>query len=258
MNGDDLKSRAQALRAAGNTPKQIARTLGIPRSQAVSLAHSSPSPRPDHTPTPDKQLIGCWISRQWSNGLTITDQPTDWIDDPDLPPLAMGAGLASISVAREHNDTEVSVCGYLVDTYCQGVKNAVPPSLIDQRDLPAFVADFFAAYDTAPLPAPITLAQDLILGAVDYARTLGLDPHRDFHLAKPHLGTWQPPSRIQFGLHGKPHFQQGPYDNPSRIIRTLDRTVGPGNYGFTGEHHHQQRPAITIDPPLHNEPRLDY
>jgi hypothetical protein len=24
------------------------------------------------------------------------------------------------------------------------------------------------------------------------------------------------------------------------------------------QHHHQQRPAITIDPPRHHEPRLDY
>jgi hypothetical protein len=233
MNSDDLKTRAAALRAAGNNPKQIARILGIPRSQAVSLVHSSQSPRPGRTPVRDKQLIGCWISRQWSNGLIITDQPTDWIDDTDLPPLAMGAGLPSVYVAREHNDTEISACGYLVDTYCQGVKNAVPPSIIDRRDLPAFVAEFFAAYDTAPIAAPITLAQDLILGAVDYAQTLGFDPHPDFYLAKPHLGTWQPPSRIQFGLHGKPYFQQGPYDNAGRIMRTLDRSVGPGNYGFT-------------------------
>jgi hypothetical protein len=233
MSSDDLKSRAQTLRAAGNTPKQIARTLGIPRSQAVSLVHSSPTPRPQRTPAPDQALVGCWISRQWSNGLTITDQPTDWIDDTDLPPLAMGAGLASVSIAREHSDTEFSVCGYLVDTYCQGVKNAVPPSIIDRHDLPGFVAEFFIAYDTPPLPAPLTLAQDLILGAVDYAHTLGLDPHRDFYQARPHLGTWQPPSRIQFGRHGKPHFQQGPYDNPHRIIRILDRTVGRGNYEFT-------------------------
>ena len=236
MNSDDLKSRAQALRAAGNTPKQIARTLGIPRSQAVSLLHSSPSPRPPRPlrmPIPDKRLIGCWISRQWSNGLDITDQPADWIDDADLPPLAMGAGLPSVCVVREHNDTEASACGYLVDTYCQGVKNAVPPSIVDRRDLAAFVADFFSAYDTGPLAAPITLAQDLILGAAAYAATLGFDPHRDFYLAKPHLGTWQPPSRIQFGLHGRPYFQQGPYDNPTRVMRTLDRSVGPGNYHFS-------------------------
>lgn len=233
MNGDDLKTRAQALRAAGNTPKQIARTLGIPRSRAVSLIQGSPSPRSDRTAIPGKRLIGCWISRQWSNGLTITDRPADWIDDPDLPPLARGAGLPSICVIREHTDSEASVCGYLVDTYCQGVKNAVPPSIVDRRDLPEFVADFFTAYHTDPLAAPITLAQDLILGAVDYAASLGFDPHRDFYLAKPHLGSWQPPSRIQFGLHGRPYFQQGPYDNPSRIMRTLDRSVGPGNYGFT-------------------------
>jgi hypothetical protein len=240
MNSDDLTSRVHALRAAGRTPKQIARTLGIPRARAVALIHGAGSPRPEHaTPRPhsrtppEKRLVGCWITRQWSNGLSIDQRPPDWIDDTELPPLAMGAGLASIAVARDHTDTEVSVCGYLVDTYCQGVKNAVPPTMLDRRDLAAFLADFFGAYPTDPLPAPITLAQDLVLGAVDYARGLGFDPHRDFYQAKPHLGVWQPPSHIQFGLHGRPHFQQGPYDNPTRVMRTLNRSVGPGNYGFT-------------------------
>jgi hypothetical protein len=234
MTTDDLKSRAQALRAAGNTPKQIARTLGVPRSKALSLVHSGANPRPNRGTTLQKQLVGCWITRQWSNGLIIEDRPSDWIDDSDLPPLTVGAGLPSVAVVREHSDNEVSVCGYLVDTYCQGVKNAVPPSLIDRRDVEGFLADFFSAYGNGPpLPAPIELAQNLVLGAVDYAQTLGFDPHRDFYLAKPHLGDWQPPSKIRFGLHGKPYFQQGPYDNPTRIMRTLDRSVGPGNYDFT-------------------------
>jgi len=160
-------------------------------------------------------------------------RPTDWIDDDQLPPMAMGAGLVSVAIARQHSDTEVSVCGYLVDTYCLGVKNAVPPNILDRRELPAFLADFFAAYDIDPLPAPISLAQDLILGAVDYARGLGFDPHRDFYLAKPHLGPSKAIGSIQFGLNGRPYFQQGPYDNPTRIMRTLDRSVGPGNYQFT-------------------------
>jgi hypothetical protein len=50
MNGDDLKSRAQALRVADSTPKQIARTLGITRARALSLIHSPSSPQPDRTP----------------------------------------------------------------------------------------------------------------------------------------------------------------------------------------------------------------
>jgi hypothetical protein len=72
-----------------------------------------------------------------------------------------------------------------------------------------------------------------VFGAVDYARGLGFDPHRDFYLAAGHLGTRQPPSRIRFGRDGKPYFQQGPYDNPTRVMRTLDRSVGPGNYHIT-------------------------
>jgi len=233
LNSEDLKSRVQELRAAGNTPKQIARTLGIPRSKAVALVHSGASPRPDRPAGVEKQLIGCWISRQWSNGLTIENRPSDWIDDDDHRRLAMGAGLPSVAVAREHSENEVSVCGYLVDTYCQGVKNAVPPTMMDRRDLTAYLAHFFAAYESEPLPAPIELAQDLVLGAVEYAHTLGFDPNPDFYRAKPHLGAWQPPSRIGFGLDGEPYFQQGPYDNPSRILRTLDRSVGRGNYGFS-------------------------
>jgi hypothetical protein len=235
MNSEDLKSRVQALRAAGSTPKQIARTLGIPRSKAIALVHSGANPRPDRATTVEKQLIECWITRQWSNGLTIENRPSDWIDDNDLPPLAMGAGLPSVAVVREHSDNEVSVCGYLVDTYCQGVKNAVPPHMMDRRDLTAYLAHFFSAYESGPLPAPIELAQDLVLGAVEYAQTLGFDPNPDFYLAKPHLGAWQPPSQIRFGLNGKPYFQQGPYDNPTRIMRTLDRSVGPGNYDFFTE-----------------------
>jgi hypothetical protein len=236
MKSEDLASRVQELRAAGSTPKQIAHTLGIPRSKAVALVHSGTNPRPDRGgDAVEKQLIGCWVTRQWSNGLTIEDRPSDWIDDDDLPPLAIGAGLPSVAVVREHAANEVSVCGFLVDTYCQGVKNAVPPHMMDRRELSAYLAHFFSAYERGSIPAPIELAQNLVLGAVEYAQTLGFDPSPDFYLAKPHLGAWQPPGRIQFGLDGEPYFQQGPYDNPIRVMRTLDKSVGRGNYGFFAE-----------------------
>src|SRR5262249_55443278 len=205
----------------------------VPRSKITPLVRGVSASRPDQTTPTEKPLIGCWITRQWSNGLIIQDRPADWIDDDDLPPLAPGAGLSSVAVARAHDSNEVSICGYLVDTYCLGVKNAMPPSMIGRRDLQDFLDDYFSAYDRGALPAPIELARDLVFGAVDYARGLGFDPHRDFYLAAPHLGAWQPPGRITFGLHGKPYFQQGPYDNPTRVMRTLDRSVGPGNYQFT-------------------------
>jgi hypothetical protein len=227
----ELKARAQELRAAGRTPQQIARALGVPRATVTSLVRGVAVKRPD---APAMPLIGCWVTRQWSNGLIIEDRPADWVDDRELPPFAMGAGLASVVVARAA-DNGASVCGYLVDTYCLGVKNAVPPSMVDQRGLPAFVADFFSVYAGVPLPAPIELVQNLVFGAVDHARGLGFEPHRDFRAAASHLDTWQGPGRITFGLNGRPYFQQGPYDNAERITRTLDKSVGPGNYGFTAD-----------------------
>jgi hypothetical protein len=231
VDSEELKSRVYALRAAGSTPKEIARTLGIPRSKAVAIVHSGTAPRKARASTTvEKQLVGCWITRQWSNGLSIENRPSDWIDEDDLPPFAMGAGLPSVAVVREHSDNEVSVCGYLVDTYCQGVKTALPPHLMDRRELTGYLTHFFGAYDGEPLPAPIGLAQSLVLGAVEYAHGLGFEPAADFYLAKPHLGAWQPSNQIRFGLNGKPYFHQGPYDNPDRVMRTLDRSVGRGNY----------------------------
>jgi hypothetical protein len=188
-----------------------------------------PASRPNRT-TPAEPLIGCWISRQWSNGLTIEDRPADWIDDKRLPRLAPGAGLPSVAVVRQRGDDEVTFCGYLVDTYCLGVKNAVPPTTMDRREFPDFVGTFFQAYADGSVSAPIELARDLVFGAVDHARGLGFDPHPDFYLAAPYLGAWQPPGRIRFGLDGRPFFQQGPYDNPIRVLRTLERSVGAGNY----------------------------
>jgi hypothetical protein len=80
--------------------------------------------------------------------------------------------------------------------------------------------------------APVDLAQHLVLGAVDYARTLGLEPWHEFPDARGHLGEWDGPSAIRFGRDGKPFYVQGPYDDPDRIMKTLRRTVGDGNFHF--------------------------
>jgi hypothetical protein len=230
MRNSDLKAQAQALRAEGRTPQQIARALGVPRAKVTALVRGTPVNRPNRSEPTAKPLVGCWITRQWSNGLTIRDRPADWIDDDVLKPLAQGAGLASVTVVREHDDTDVSVCGYLVDTYCLGVKNATEPMMVDRRELTDFLDDYYAAYRDGAVPAPLDLAQHLVFGAVEYARALGFDPHSDFYRAAPHLGAREPPSRITFGLNGVPAFQQGPYDDPARVLRTLDRSVGAGNY----------------------------
>lgn len=146
------------------------------------------------------------------------------------------SGLVGVLVAREHrHGSRVSVCGYLVDVYCLGVKDALGPRVMDRVDLSRYVRRFFDTFDGSPLAAPIELAQELVLGAVDYARILGFEPHRDFHAAVGHLGAGALTGAIRFGHDGMPSYVQGPYDEAARIVRTLQASVGQDNFHFLVE-----------------------
>lgn len=69
-------------------------------------------------------------------------------------------------------------------------------------------------------------------GAVDYARSLGFEPHPEFAAASGQLGAWAGPGAITFGQDGIPMYMSGPHDNPRAVLRTLSRAVGEGNFHF--------------------------
>jgi hypothetical protein len=226
---DDLLARARELRAAGRSPKEIARTLGVRPSTVAPLMRAIA--RQAAADEPEPAVIGCWVSPGWSAGLTVAGHD-EW---PDLDAAAHpGSGLVGVVVARQHRPRRVSVCGYLVDVYCLGVKNALGPDLMNDRDLPAFLRRFFSAFADAPAPieVPLDLARHLVWGAVDYARELGFPPHPDFQPTAGHLGTWQDTSDITFGRDGVPFYVGGPYDNADAVTRTLTRSAGKGNFHF--------------------------
>jgi hypothetical protein len=45
------------------------------------------------------------------------------------------------------------VCGYLVDTWCLGVKNAIGPRRMSERELEAFRDVFFKPWHSTGVPA---------------------------------------------------------------------------------------------------------
>lgn len=224
---DERLERVRLLRERGQTPKQIARALGIRSAEANRLVRAAAILAQAEAPGP--ALAGCWISPSWSTGLTVGDH-RGWPVHED--PAAGGDGLAAVLVARRHRHGKVSVCGYLADVYCLGVKNALGPEIMDDLGLRGFVRDFFSGYDGDPLEVPIELAREVVFGSVEYARSLGFDPHPDFAAAEGHLGSWTGPSTITFGKDGKPLYISGPYDDPRPVIRTLERTAGRGNFEF--------------------------
>jgi hypothetical protein len=232
MDDDALLERVQQLHAQGLSTNAITRLLGVSRARVAPLVRTLARERIQATSEPS--IIGCWVSRGWSAGLAV---PTghDWPDGERHD--AETSGLAGVLVAHEHPRVrgQVSACGYLVDTYCLGVKDALGPRTMGRNGLRRFVDLFFGGFDDAPVEAPVDLARHLVWGAVAYARGLGFEPHRDFGPAAGHLGQLDGPSAIGFGCDGKPYYIQGPRDDADRILRTLDANVGMDNVHFLVE-----------------------
>lgn len=145
--------------------------------------------------------------------------------------------MAGVLVAREQRrgGDRVSVCGWLVDTYCLGVKDALGPRRLDHHELRGFVTRYFEAFDGEPVEASIDLARELVWGALEYARELGFEPARDFAPTASHLGPPSGLSGISFGHNGKPLYVQGPYDDADRIMRTLARSASKDDFHFVVE-----------------------
>jgi hypothetical protein len=224
MATDTIDTQVRVLRDRGLTPRLIARKLGVPLSTVGPVVAAIAAQR-----TPSDEVVGCWVSPGWSRELVVAPDRA-WPDGDYGRNDA--TGIAGVLIARRHRHDKVSVCGYLVDVHCLGVKNAIGPRAMDMWELARFTGRFFGAFDGDPVPAPLELAQHLVLGAVEYAQGLGFEPHQDFGTAAGHLGKWTGPSAITFGRDGKPFYMQGPYDDPYAVIQTLNRTVGRDNYHY--------------------------
>jgi hypothetical protein len=173
------------------------------------------------------ELVGCWISPAWSRDLLVRCRAA-W-DDVDLGPDGP-AGIVLVLVARAGRGDRVLVCGYLVDTFCLGVKNALGPQRMHRRDLPGYVRLYFAGFPGRPLRAPHSLAQHVVHGAVAFAAALGFEPHPDFAQVSGFLGELREPCAITFGRRGRPLYVAGPHDDPIAVMRTLIASVGSDGF----------------------------
>ena len=231
MDDETLQGRVRQLHTQGRSTNAIVRELGVPRAQVAPVVRAIARQRQAAVPLPLPPIVGCWVNRGWSAGLAVPSD-RDW-PDPEAHESDT-SGLAAVLVAREHPRIggDVTVCGYLVDPYCLGVKNAMGPRAMGRKQLRRFVAAFFDGFDGAPLEAPAELARHLVWGAVAYARGLGFEPHPDFGPAAGHLSELEGPSAIGFGRDGMPYYIQGPHDDADRVLRTLDANVGLDNVHF--------------------------
>lgn len=229
MDKAELKDQVRELRAQGRSPKEIARALKVPPSVVAPLVREIATELATGTTTggdtPD--VVGCWINVGWSAGLGI-DPALGWSDEA---PESGADGMVCVLVARRHSWDRMEVSGYLADVFCLGVRNAIGPQIMDDRELARFREYFFGEY-AGWQEAPYELARHLVLGSVDYARTLGFEPHEDFGPVADVLGKWEGGSAITFGRDGKPFYLEQPGDDANKVLRTLRRTLSDDDFDY--------------------------
>ncbi len=143
-------------------------------------------------------------------------------------------GMAHVLIVRRQPDGRMTFADFLVDLLCLGVKDCIIDAGVSVSDLQSRFLDKIQRVGRL-VDCSVELAHAIVYGAVDYARSLGFSPHKDFN-----RGRWVLEPResfdslpyVEFGVEGKPQYITGPYDDVDSILETLRRNVGEGNFNF--------------------------
>jgi hypothetical protein len=144
------------------------------------------------------------------------------------------AGLNSFVITRQIPNGNFIVGSYMVDVYCLGLKNTMYKININREEYEDFMDHL--EYSLSGLEdCDYAIAHNWIYGGIAYAEDLGFKPNADFNISKYILEDDTediPLIEFEFGHNGKPMYVSGPFDDPSKIIATLRRNIGEGNFDF--------------------------
>lgn len=145
-------------------------------------------------------------------------------------------GIGQVVLSRDLGDGRVAFAVFLLDVFCLGVKD-VAHNIISREEydlgLLFKLQEQFEFKSRSP-----EYVRKLIEDAVDYAQSLGLEPHSDYRQAKAIFGEIDAAAcreTFEFGRDGKPFFVSGPYDSPMRcrtIVAALHDHCGQGQYDY--------------------------
>ena len=159
------------------------------------------------------------------------------IGDCLIPISLFQEGIGHVVLTRLLPNGKIALAGFLIDTFCLGVKNAM------YREISGEEYEFYRREIESRTPlesAHPSCLRKLVEGAARYAQNIGLSPHPDYAKAYRLFGDIDAsvcPVRYTFGKDGKPLYINGPYETPAqqrKIIDTLTRHLGP--HGFTHMH----------------------
>ena len=155
-----------------------------------------------------------------------------------------GPALISVLVTRRVGGLLVP-CLVLVDRTCLGVKSAFVAQPQTELGLEALQRELSRSGDVLRETDLLT-AQSVIYHAIDYAKSLGFAPHRDF---VPELIGERPGALLDTPLARpeRPLYVPGPDDDVRQVLARLDAGVGRGNYDVLSDFEGDEEDALDFD-----------
>jgi hypothetical protein len=199
------------------------------------------------------------LARRPAELLIPLDGVEQWpVFEASVPLTLFEQGIGNLYLARRMPNGRLVVGVYLLDTFCLGVKDFTL-TLETPTGYRLMLAEASEHGRQRPI-SPEAFAK-LILDGVAYARDLGLEPSPDFaeggRLLLDGIDPLACRETYEFGMDGKPHYIQGPYDSPAKIARTVAavRAAGgdftilapPPGWHFDDEAIEEDRPAGYVE-----------
>jgi len=146
--------------------------------------------------------------------------------------------LCDIFIIRQHVNGNVTVCMYLVDLLCLGVKDTFFHFNIPYRDIERMTSRAETGSDF--IEVPYELAHNILFAGLEFAEEYGFKPHKDFTSITSYFLEDDdeniPFIDIECGDDdGIPLYVNAGYETPARagqIITQLRNTAGEGNFHY--------------------------
>jgi hypothetical protein len=145
------------------------------------------------------------------------------------------AGIGTLILARGSTVGSLAVAGFLLDTYCRGVKDVMFRTM-DAGELAPYL-DMLR--ETTPLaPVEPSYARKLLRDLTRWSASLGFPPPRDFAAVERLFGTVDPEAcdvAFEFGMGGKPLYVSGPGESLSAAhqhVERLQEQLDPEDFNY--------------------------
>lgn len=142
------------------------------------------------------------------------------------------AGFVSAIIVRKMPSGNFIIGTYLLDIFCLGLKDTDFRFNVNAVEAQEYINMYETTLGGLKLTNYVEV-HNYIFGAIGYAEDLGFKPNKGFALTQYILDEDDDAIEFieyKFGRDGKPLYMPGPYDDRNKIVATLKRTVGIGNY----------------------------